>query len=82
VSMEALLLNGFSLNPHDSEQTITSKIFRIRTTGCMRPYEIVGDCSDKGGHWYQSREPFILRKVSARRYVMFTLPCDDVRCFL
>ena len=52
-------------------------ILRIRTTGCMRtrqsPYEIVGDCSDKGGHRYQPLDRFILPEVLARRRVMFIL---------
>ena len=57
MSIEALLFNGFGSNSHNSEPTITGTILHIRTTGCMRARqssnEIVGDCSDKGGHRYQ-----------------------------
>jgi len=53
-------------------------ILRIRTTGCMRnrqsSYEIVGDCTDKGGDRYQPLPRFILQEVLARRRVMFMLP--------
>ena len=67
-------------------ETIAGTILRIRTTGCMHTwqssYEIVGECSDKGGHRYQPLDHFILRKVLARRRVMFYITCDDVRCFL
>ena len=50
-------------------------MLRIRTTGCMRTrqssYEIVGDCSVKGGQRYQPLDCFILWEVLARRRVMF-----------
>jgi len=36
-------------------------------------YEIVGNCSDKGGQQYQPQNRFILREVLARRRVMFML---------
>jgi len=36
-------------------------------------YEIVGDCSDKGGHRYHPLHRLILREVMARRRVMFML---------
>jgi len=51
--------------------TIANTILHIRTTECMRtrqsPNEIVGDCSDEGGHWYQVLNHFILREVLACR---------------
>jgi len=31
-------------------------------------YEIVGDCSDKGGHRFQPLDRFVLHKVLARRF--------------
>ena len=75
MSIEALLFNSFSEKPHISEPMIASTILRIRTTGCMRtqqsPYKIVGDCSDKGGHWYQPLDCFILREVLARKSARF-----------
>ena len=58
-------------------ETIAGTILRIRTTGCMHTwqssYEIVGECSDKGGHRYQPLDRFILQEVLARRRVMFML---------
>ena len=63
----------------------------IRTTGCTRTqqsvYEIIGDCSDNGGHQYKIVEDcsdngghrqqplyrFVLRVVLACRHVMFML---------
>ena len=58
-------------------QTIAGTILRIRTTGCMRTqqlsYDIVGYCSDKGGHRFQPLHRFILREVLARKRVMFML---------
>ena len=38
------------------------------------PYEIIGDCSDKGGHRYQPLYRFILREVLARREGTGTRP--------
>jgi len=63
--------------------------FCIRTTGCTRTrqsaYEIIGDCSDKGGHQYEivedcsdnsghwNQDRFFLQEVLARRRVIFML---------
>jgi len=44
---------------------------RIRQS--PRPYEIVGDCSDKSCHWYQPLDRFVLQVVLARRCVMPSL---------
>jgi len=44
---------------------------RIRQS--LRPYEIVGDCSDKSCHWYQPLDRFVLQVVLARRCVMPSL---------
>jgi len=37
------------------------------------PYEIIGDCRNKGGHWYHPLDRFILREVLPRKRVMFML---------
>jgi len=77
--IEVLLVNGFYQNSHNSEPTIASTDLRICATGCMHtrqlPYEIVGDCSDKGGwcHRHQPLDRFILWEVLASRRVMFML---------
>jgi len=41
--------------------------------GWQSSYEIVGDCSDKGGHQCPPLDRFILREVLARRRMMFML---------
>jgi len=85
MSIEALLFNGFSEKPHISEPMIASTILRIRTTGCMRtqqsPYEIVGDCSDEGGHQYQAMDRFFLREDKSS-ICDDSVTCSNVRCFL
>jgi len=70
-------------------ETIAGTILRIRTTGCMHTwqssYEIVGDCSDKGGHRYQPLDRFILQEVLARRRKIFMLRVMStlflIKCF-
>ena len=48
-------------------------------------YEIVGDCSDKGGHRYQPLDRFILQEVLARRRKIFMLRVMStlflIKCF-
>ena len=74
-----------ALHFNDSEQTIVRTILRIRTMGCMRirqsPYEIAGDCSDKGDHRHQPLDHFVLWGVLARRRVMLIL-CVSTLFFL
>jgi len=80
---------------HNSEPTIANLILRIRITGCMctrqSPYEIVGDCGDKGSQWYQrwivlSRESYWLAGVWCLCYVwwctMFLIHCSGIELVL
>jgi len=77
MSIEALLFNGFAEFTRlraDDRGNDSSQSYHW---GCMRnrqsSYEIVEDCSNKGGHRHQPLHRFILREVLARRRVMFML---------